>query len=256
MTMLYVGWGLGIFLFIMERLFPIVTRPCDWKQRWHVNLIGTILLSMSIGVTMVGGATGSQLAEKYHLGIFQNIKFPFWLMVILTFLARSLLGWVLHYYHHRIPMLWRFHLVHHSDHFIDVTTSGRFHFLESFIGASGSFLLSIAMGISLEITMIFEVSWIIWNNLAHANMQLPATFERLANKVFHTPANHRVHHSIYPEDYGRNYGVVLSVWDHLFGTYKAKVKDESELRVGIASIPPAEAQDLGKIIFFGYKSKI
>ena len=253
MTMLFVGWGLGLFLFILERLFPIVTRPSDWRQRWHVNLIATILLSLSMGITMVGGATGSQLAEKYHLGIFQHLQSPFWIMVTITFLGRSLLGWILHYFHHRVPFLWRFHLVHHSDHFIDITTSGRFHFLESFIGSLGSFLLSIALGIPLEVTMIFEISWIIWNNSAHANVQLPAILEKIANKVVHTPANHRVHHSIFPEDYGRNYGVVLSVWDHLLGTFKAKVDEERELRVGIDSIPPAEAQKLKKIIFYGYK---
>lgn len=256
MKLLWFSLGLAFFLYFLEVLFPIVRRPRDWKRRWPLNLLTTIFLSSVMTFLTFSSFFAAGIAHEKGWGLCNQISGPFFVVILVTFLARSFAGWFTHVLHHRIPFLWRFHLSHHSDHYIDITTSGRFHVLECLIGTAGAMAMTVAFGISQEATMVYEISWIIWNNVSHANVRLPVMFERVATIIFHTPANHRVHHSRDPRDYNCNYGVVLSVWDHLFGTHKARVEiPEEELRVGVPSVTEESALSYWKVNVVGFADK-
>lgn len=50
--------------------------------------------------------------------------------------------------------------------------------------------------------------------------------------VLNTPSHHRVHHGRNPYCIDKNYGGVLIVWDRLFGTFAAELRDE-EIAYGL-----------------------
>jgi ornithine lipid hydroxylase len=66
-------------------------------------------------------------------------------------------------------------------------------------------------------------------SLQHMNVKVKFGF---LNYIFSTPEVHRWHHSTRPEVANKNYGAILMIWDHIFGTYYFK-KDAMPARVGL-----------------------
>ena len=63
------------------------------------------------------------------------------------------LDFLIYWWHrtnHELPLLWRFHKIHHLDEFLDVTTALRFHF--------GEILLSTFF--RAIIIIIFDIAWV------------------------------------------------------------------------------------------------
>jgi len=61
---------------------------------------------------------------------------------------------------------------------------------------------------------------IVSNVIAHANIRLPNRIDRIVSWIFITPNVHHVHHHYQMPYTDSNYGDVLSIWDHMFGTFK------------------------------------
>ena len=75
--------------------------------------------------------------------------------------------------------------------------------------------------------------------LSHADIRIPASIDRVLRLVLVTPDSHRTHHSIDMREGNSNFGIVLTVWDRLFGTYVDQPKTGvSELMMGL---PPSES---------------
>jgi sterol desaturase/sphingolipid hydroxylase (fatty acid hydroxylase superfamily) len=55
--------------------------------------------------------------------------------------------------------------------------------------------------------------------------------------VFVTPRYHHVHHGDDPALYMRNFGVVFTFWDRLFGTYANPEFVGADIRFGIGKTP-------------------
>ena len=63
--------------------------------------------------------------------------------------------------------------------------------------------------------------------LEHAHVAWPPRLEKWARLLFVTPAMHRVHHSRLQHDTDTNYSNILSLWDRVFGTFRAPRPGES-----------------------------
>jgi sterol desaturase/sphingolipid hydroxylase (fatty acid hydroxylase superfamily) len=68
--------------------------------------------------------------EKLHFGLNYLYEIPEWGKVLISFLIFDYANYIWHLLNHRIPLLWRFHLVHHTHPELDVTTAIRFHYGE------------------------------------------------------------------------------------------------------------------------------
>src|ERR1700736_1849962 len=55
---------------------------------------------------------------------------PGWLRFLLALLLLDFLYWLQHYFNHKVPLLWRFHMVHHSQRELNFFTDFRYHVLE------------------------------------------------------------------------------------------------------------------------------
>lgn len=135
---------------------------------------------------------------------------------VLSFLLFDLAIYAWHYASHKNEFLWRFHKIHHSDKTFNVTTGFRFHVFDLFIEIIMKCLFVIVFGVDAYVVLAIELIELSFIFFHHSNLSFEK--EDLLSKVIITPALHRTHHSALRSEHDSNYGIVLSVWDQLFGT--------------------------------------
>lgn len=137
-----------------------------------------------------------------------------------------------HLLNHRVPVLWRFHNVHHMDPDLDITTALRFHFGELALSAGFRVVQIVAIGVSPVTYAVYEVVFQANTLLHHSNVRLPIRLERPLNKLLVTPRMHGIHHSQVEREANSNYGVVFPWWDRLHRTLGLNVP-QSALTIGV-----------------------
>jgi sterol desaturase/sphingolipid hydroxylase (fatty acid hydroxylase superfamily) len=132
-----------------------------------------------------------------------------------------LLDFLIYWWHranHVVPLLWRFHAVHHYDRFLDTTSAVRFHFGEVLLSAAARAAVIVLLAIPLSSVLAFEALVLIAALFHHSNLRLPAALERALSRLVVTPSIHWVHHHRVRADTDSNYSAILSVWDPLFAS--------------------------------------
>ena len=141
---------------------------------------------------------------------------------VLAVVILDLALWGQHWATHHVPLFWRFHRVHHADRDMDVTTAIRFHPVEIAASMGLKIGLVYALGPAAWAVVLFEILLNGTTLFNHANLALPVRVERGLRRVLVTPDMHRIHHSDRREEHDSNFGFALSVWDRIFGTYRAE----------------------------------
>lgn len=135
---------------------------------------------------------------------------------------------------HRWRWLWRVHQVHHSDLEVDVTTSYRHHPLELLYALIPRLFILVLLAPPLEYLLVYELGRVFIDPFSHADLALPQRLERLLRTVLITPDMHRIHHSAVKAETDSNFGVFLSVWDRLFGTFRWRsVEEQRTMALGL-----------------------
>lgn len=133
----------------------------------------------------------------------------------------------LHRLLHTIPLLWRFHKVHHSARVLNPLTFYRVHPVENILFGlryalsagvvSGVFIFlfgSIEMIDLLGVNGLVVVFMALGSNLRHSHVAV--SFPIWMERIISSPAQHQLHHA--HKSMNKNYGGALSLWDSLFGT--------------------------------------
>lgn len=182
--------------------------------------------------------------------------------------ARDFADYSVHHLFHRIPILWEFHKVHHCPEQITPFTNEQTHPVETIArGLVGAILGGIVIGLvnylyleSLQEFTILEVGIVFFAfsllaNFRHSHIWLP--FPQWLSWVLSSPAMHQIHHSKALDHWDKNYAVIFSFWDWLFGTIYIP-KHKENLSLGLANDPPSDYDSLLKLYWgpFGriYKS--
>lgn len=219
---LRLGFFIGILLLMMllEYLFPRRERP-HRLQRWPSNLILVALNTLILRVLLPGTAVVLAVwMEARGIGFLHWLILPGWLGFVIAVVMLDMAIYWQHRLAHQLPVLWRLHRMHHADTVIDVTTGSRFHPLEIIFSMLVKLAAILIIGPSAWAVIAFEI---LLNGTAmfnHSNIKLPLVIDRRLRKILVTPDMHRVHHSVHSREFNRNYGFNLSVWDHLFKSYK------------------------------------
>ena len=189
---------------------------------WLVNLLLTAFL------------LGPPVAVRLQFEALLSHPLPRWpltnpgLSFVFGFLLLDLIHYLVHRCEHAVPLLWRFHALHHSDPDVDVTTSVRHHPIEYILASAFYWLALIVLDIPAIVVLCHGSALFGMAAVQHGNIRLPERLERGLRPAVMTTDLHRVHHSVLPTEANSNYGEVLSIWDRLFGTYNQITPERHE----------------------------
>ena len=163
-----------------------------------------------------------------HFGVLQWLpEMNLWLYAIIGLLLLDLIGaYLVHWMEHKIPVLWRFHLIHHSDTWIDTTSANRHHPGESIIRLVFTILGILFVGSPMWLVFLYQTLSVVATQFNHANISLPKKLDTFLSYFIVSPDMHKVHHHYVLPYTDSNYGNIFSVWDRLFGTFKILNKDQ------------------------------
>ena len=159
-----------------------------------------------------------------------------WLSVAVGFVLLELTIYWLHRAYHAVPLLWRLHALHHSDPDVDWSTAVRHHPGEYLLTNSVYWITALAIGIPGRAVAVHALCVFTIGAATHGNVRWPAWLERALRPAVITLGLHLEHHSI--EVANVNFGVVLSVWDRLFGTYRLPGSGQA---FGVRELDPRDA---------------
>lgn len=219
MTQLSLFAVIMISMWLAEKLYFGQCARSKWR---HSSANGHYILSaLPIqAIAMIPCLALAQWTERAEWGLVHllpNANAPL-VRFGLMFVVLDLLDYVYHQCMHRLPLLWRFHLVHHTDPTVDVSTTVREHPGETLIRVLflGGWVM--LCGASVEVLILRQSMQTIVNILSHTTFRLPPRPARIVGSVFVTPNLHHAHHHFQRPATNCNFGDVFSVWDRLFGT--------------------------------------
>lgn len=216
--------SLFLVLFVAEKRWQLRKRVQQRSKRILINSVVSVpgfslmrFLVLPVMYRIAIKNKASRISVVYYFNL------PAWVKEAIAFLIMDYTNYMWHFLNHRLPLLWRFHVVHHSDLDLDVTTALRFHFGEmigSLIYRSAFVFLSGASPLTL---LIYEIVFEGATAFHHSNIRLPYRFEKALNTVIVTPRMHGIHHSVIKKETDSNYSVIFSFWDRLHKTVRLNV---------------------------------
>jgi sterol desaturase/sphingolipid hydroxylase (fatty acid hydroxylase superfamily) len=217
------GWLLLAMtaLAALEWLMPLRARGPWNRAHLKPNLVLTsITFVTSAGLNAVMLLTLTRL-QANGWGLLNSAGVGGTLSLALIVVALDFAFYVGHVVMHRVPALWRFHRVHHSDPALDVTTSIRQHPGEGLFRYLVMFVVASALGASPEGFALYRIASALNALPEHANLRFPRWLDATLSLVTTWPNLHKVHHSREPWQTDSNYGNLFSWWDRLFRTFTA-----------------------------------
>ncbi len=218
---LFLFAGLFFLSWNIENIAGVLFNYKKWKHAFinapfiFTNIPGQLLLGMAFAKTI-------EWTSLHHFGFlnYLPLKHSSFLIFITTFVFLDLGEYIYHLIMHKVKRLWMFHVVHHSDTVVDVSTTLREHPGENIIRLSFTLLWVFLSGAVFWAILLRQIIQVFTTLFAHINYRLPERLDRIIGWIFITPNLHQVHHH-YKQPYtDSNFGDVLSIWDRLFGTFK------------------------------------
>jgi sterol desaturase/sphingolipid hydroxylase (fatty acid hydroxylase superfamily) len=233
-----------LLLWLVEGAIPLLSLQYK-KNKWRhaaVNFSFTVIHLIIHTGFAVFIILLSDLAKANRFGLVHWFNLNVLWTIVVAFLVLDFFGgWLVHLVQHKTYALWRFHVVHHSDNNVDVTTGLRHHPIESVLRGV-FFLMGVALsGAPMYAVMIFQTLLVLATQFTHANIQLPKWLDKPLSYVLVSPNMHKVHHHWQQPYTDSNYGAVLAIWDRMFGTYRQL--DASQIRYGLDRYYPNEEDE-------------
>jgi len=221
-------------------------RRLSRRRRWTSNLgiaaLDTVVVRLVIPVSLAGVA---MMAEDRGWGLLNQFSIGPLPAIVLSVIVLDLIIYLQHVLFHAVPVLWRLHMMHHSDVDFDFTTGIRFHPIEVALSMLLKLAAVVALGVPAMATLVFEVLLNATAMFNHGNVSLPPTIDRPVRWLLVTPDMHRVHHSTDIKETNSNFGFCLSWWDRLLGTYRHSPKlGQDGMKIGLEHIGDTQSETL------------
>ncbi len=238
-----------VFFWIIEGIIPLFRFK--YRKFYHAGLnlfftLTTIVINLAFAYLIL---LGSDYTNRHQVGLLHIVHLPLWLYVIAGLMILDFVSaWLIHWMEHKIKWMWKFHLIHHSDTWVDTTTANRHHPGESVFRAMFTFLAVIISGAPIWLIFMYQSLSVLFAQFNHANIHLPKWLDNTLSWIIVSPDMHKVHHHYAQPLTDTNYGNIFSLWDRIFGTY-VKVKDINTLHYGIDTYPKEEENNrMGKLL--------
>jgi sterol desaturase/sphingolipid hydroxylase (fatty acid hydroxylase superfamily) len=222
---LYAATIIGLWLaeaLILAETFGVKCR-CMSINMFFVAF--TLPVQLIFGVLLVKLTHWTGLHHCGLIYILPSASNP-WIKYGLMFLVLDFLDYIYHNIMHKVPIFWRFHLVHHTDNRIDVATTLREHPGETILRNSFLMCWVLLCGASPGVLILRQTAQTLFNVSSHSSFRLPPYLARSLGWVIVTPNFHHLHHHFRLPYTDRNYGDNFAIWDRLFGTFAERSTKE------------------------------
>ena len=253
------GITIVIFLFIIvvpfERLFP--RQKHQGFKRPHLDLdigyamaapflnIIAITVGIFIGIVSLAWIPGLLIAPYVAM-------IPSQYKLIVGILLFDMTNYWAHRFYHEVPVLWKFHSIHHSTEHMDWVSGFRGHPFDGTLIVPAIFFL-IAAGFPNEQVGLLAVFQIVFGLFLHANVRFRF---KIFDRFIMTPEFHHWHHSNEEDAIWTNYSTFLPIWDMLFGTYFMPKGDRRPKIYGVDELVPMTMAEQLKYPFEGVKNPL
>lgn len=234
----------GLLLFwIIEGAIPLVSLQYKKNKLRHagVNFVFTVIhLIIHTGLAILIVLLSDWCLQN-NFGMVYWFNANILMAIVIGVLALDFSSWLVHLVMHKTSLLWRFHLIHHSDTKVDVTTGLRHHPGDSLLRGIFFIIFIFISGAPMYSVMIYQTLVVLSTAFTHANINLPAGFDKALSFILVSPNMHKVHHHWKQPYTDSNYGAVFSFWDRLLGTFMHL--HTNDIHYGLDRYYPAEKDE-------------
>ncbi len=203
----------------LERLFALYPQQPVFRMGWQTDLTyfflntllvqTTTLLTLSPAMILFDWAKITSLVRLVESS-------PLLIQVIGAIMVADFTQYWIHRTLHTIPLLWRFHAVHHSAQSMDWLAGSRLHLFDVILTRALTYVPIYLLGFSQTAVILYVIVVVIQATFIHANVHWKF---RPLRWLIATPHFHHWHHSAEKEAMDKNFAVHTPVWDLLFGTF-------------------------------------
>jgi sterol desaturase/sphingolipid hydroxylase (fatty acid hydroxylase superfamily) len=225
--------GLLLILFTAEAAWPLRRRVLSRTSRVPTN-IATAATSFAVmrAVQIPVALAAATVVTAAEAGVVGWLGMPAVAGGVVGFLLLDYTTYVWHRLNHHVPLLWRFHGVHHTDLDLDVTTAFRFHFGEITLSTVYRVAQVLVIGVHPALLLAYEIVLDAATEFHHSNARLPLPLERMLNRVLVTPRMHGIHHSIVERETNSNWSVIFCWWDRVHRTLRLDIP-QADITIGL-----------------------
>ena len=176
------------------------------------------------------------------------------LLVVVSILIADFFNFFCHFLEHKVKLLWELHKVHHSTLFLLPISNRRIHPIQEIFDA-GSIMIGVGVWIAFAsyvfhlpiqenlivgIDAYFVANLLSFYHLRHSH--IPMSYGWLERYVM-SPAQHQLHHSVEVRHWDHNFGLLLSCWDRMAGTFLYS-EVQGGFRLGLPAADQPQFQSL------------
>jgi sterol desaturase/sphingolipid hydroxylase (fatty acid hydroxylase superfamily) len=232
---------------LVELAVPLFARGAASEGRAAANfgLTGlTLVLNWAIG----GAAAALALFLSIRGGgVLAPLGLSLPVLVAISVVTLDLSTYLAHRSMHLVPLLWRAHRVHHSDPFLDVSSTLRQHPLEGLWRFLWIIVPTWMLGLPLTGVVVYRLLSVIQAVFEHANIRLWRPLDRTLSLVWVTPNMHKVHHSRARKQTDSNYGNLFACFDRGLRTFRSA--DEAyDVVYGLDDVDPRRAKSFAGLM--------
>lgn len=231
------------FFWLIEGAFPAVVLGYKKWRHAKVNLVllgSTILINAIFGIITAGVFVW---VGSHSFGLLNWVIWPTWVELIVGIMLLDFVAqFGVHYILHKFGPLWRFHMVHHSDTHLDVTSGTRHHPGDYVFRELFSLLAVVIGGLPFAFYLVYRIITVLFTYWTHANFELPNGVDKILSYLIVTPRMHKFHHHYQRPWTDSNFGNILSIWDRMFGTLV--FGDSRDIQYGLDVLDNSRSEDL------------
>jgi len=239
----WIVFAIGLF-WVLEGYYSLFVLK---YKKWKHAKTNFILLAFVLGINTVFGIILTIVfgwAEDSQFGLLHLFEAPVWVELLLSVAVLDLIAqYGVHYLLHKVPAMWRLHIVHHSDKNVDVTTGTRHHPLDFVIRETAALCVVVLLGMPISFYFFYRILSVTFTYWTHANLSLPLWLDKGLSFMIVTPNMHKFHHHFKIPWTDSNYGGILSVWDRLFGTFV--YEDTAKIQYGVDLADHTDDESIG-----------
>jgi sterol desaturase/sphingolipid hydroxylase (fatty acid hydroxylase superfamily) len=243
-----------VFLALLETALPFFGT--DWRRR-HAgpNLALTAMtLSLNLGFNAASVLVTAWLSSR-GFGLLASASLNSAATVLVGIVVLDASTYVAHRLMHVLPALWSAHRVHHSDPLVDVTTSLRFHPIETLWRFAFIIAPVWVLGLPVRAVAAYRVVSAFVAIFEHMNVKLWQPLDTALSYVIGTPNMHKIHHSRQPTETNTNYGNIFTLFDRALGTFTPSARAPS-VDYGLTGLDDARTQRLGGLLALPFRGSV